>query len=279
MAIDYKSPEEVVQRAVNYLIKDQKVADDACFNFKSSAGFRKEITYRDMDFLEVLGYCDEIKVVDDALQFLVENGLVEKENAAYDEQAFLDLRMEVKKNFKGEWGTITPVLERLLYMFSSVRKPKNILAVGIFWGNAFIWNIGSSCASGKVYEATKVTGIDLNPKAIKMAKKNIGLIPDNKHIELLVEDGVKFAQHTKQKFDYVYLDVGISQIEKSLNYPILEALYDNLESGAWVVTHDTTHPYFIKSFEKYLAFVRDKQNFKESICFDIDQYGLELSIK
>ncbi len=279
MAIDYKSPEDVVEKAVKHLIKEHKVASDASFNFNSLAGLRKEIAYRDMDFLEALGYCDEVKVVDNALKFLVNNELIKSEDAHYNQEAFLNLRTEVKRRFKGEWGTITPVLERLLYMFSSVRKPKNILAVGIFWGNAFIWNIGSSCASGKVYDATKVTGIDLNPKAIKMAKQNIGLIKDNSHIELIVEDGVKFAKETEEKYDYVYLDVGISQIEKSLNYPILEALYDNLETGAWVVTHDTTHPYFIKSFEKYLAFVRNKALFRESICFDIDQYGLELTIK
>lgn len=279
MAIDYKSPPEVIEQALKRLKKERKVSSDAAFNYKSDAGFRKEVTYNDMDFLEALGYCDEVKVVDDALDFLLDNKLISHEDAFYDKKSFLDLRMEVKKSFKGDWGTITPVTERFLYMMTSVRKPKNILAIGIFWGNAFIWNIGSSCSKGKVYDVDSVIGIDLNPEAIKMAQRNIDQIPDNKHISLLVEDGIKFAKQTDRKFDYVYLDVGISQIEKSLNYPILNALYNNLEDGAWVLTHDTTHPYFNDSFKKYLGFVRDKNNFQESVCFGLDQYGLELSIK
>ncbi|MEL7146551.1 MAG: hypothetical protein AAFO69_09310 [Bacteroidota bacterium] len=279
MAIDYQSPQEVIELALKRLKKEKKVASDAAFNYSSDAGFRKEVTYKDMDFLEALGYCDEMKVVDDAMEFLLQNNLISKEDATYDKSLFLDLRMELKKKFKGDWGTITPVTERFFYMMTSVRKPKNILAVGIFWGNAVSWNIGSSCGAGKVYDAESVIGIDLNPEAIEMARKNFDQIADNEHITLLVEDGIKFAKETTQKFDYVYLDVGISQIEKSLNYPILNALYDNLEEGAWVLTHDTTHPYFNDSFEKYLAFVRDKNNFRESICFGLDQYGLELSIK
>ena len=279
MAIEYKCSEETVRLAVRRMIKDQKVSANASFNFNNSTGFRNEVAYRDMDFLEALAYADEMRVVDDVIGLLVDRGMIGKGTAFYDKQAFLDLRMFVKRNFKGEWGTITPVLERMLYMLSSVRRPKRILAIGIFWGNAFIWNVGSSCGKGKVYDAESVIGVDIDPHAIEMAQANINLIPDNKHIELVVQEGVKFATETTGTFDYVYLDVGISQIEKSLNYPILNALYSKLEKGAWVLTHDTTHPYFINSFVEYLNFVRNKDYFSESICLDIDQYGLELSIK
>ncbi len=279
MATHFISPESVIQEALNKLIKEQKVADHAVFNFQNPKGLRSEVAYRDSDFLEALGYCDEVKVVDEALQFLLDNGHILNDRAHYNKEKFLELRIEMKRKFKKEWGTITPVFERLLYMLSSVRRPKNILAVGVFWGNALTWTIGSSCGKGKVYDVDKIIGIDVNPEAIEMAKGNMAQLCGDTQIDLIAEDGVNFAKRIDQTFDYLYLDVGISQIEKSLNYPILRNLYDKLEDGAWVIAHDTTHPYFTKSFREYLEFVRNKDFFKESICFDIDTYGFELSIK
>jgi hypothetical protein len=46
-----------------------------------------------------------------------------------------------------------------------------------------------------------------------------------------------------------------------------------------VLAHDTTVPPFASQLEGYLAFVRNSANFRDSISFDIDPFGLELSIK
>jgi predicted O-methyltransferase YrrM len=278
MALHYQCEEDVLQEAVSRLKRTGKVAQDAFFNPKAEDGLRREIGYRDMDFLEHLGYCKEERIVETALRFLQEKELVGT-TAYYDPESFLKLRKEVKRKFNGEWGTITPALERMLYMFTSVRKPKRIAAIGIFWGNAFVWNVGSTCGEGKVYDAEYVYGVDLNPKATEKATANIKTLANAGHIHIVNQDGVQFIKESPHTYDYLYLDVGISQIEKSLNYNMIMAIYDKLEKGAWVVTHDTTHPYFYDSFKKYLQFVRDKEYFSESICFDFDPYGLEVSIK
>ena len=52
-----------------------------------------------------------------------------------------------------------------------------------------------------------------------------------------------------------------------------------VEVGGWVLAHDTTVPPFASQLEKYLSFVRGNKYFRESISFDIDPFGLELSIK
>jgi predicted O-methyltransferase YrrM len=278
MALHYQCNKDILQEAVNRLKKSGKVAQDAFFNEAAVNGLRREISYRDMDLLEHLGYCKEEQIVSEALKFLKELNLI-KQSDSYDLDAFLRLRMEVKKKFNGDWGTITPTLERLLYAFTSTRKPKRIAAIGIFWGNAFIWNVGSTCGTGKVYDADYVYGVDLNPKATEKAEANIRSLENSDHIHIINKEGVEFIKESQLTFDYLYLDVGISQIEKSLNYNMIKAIYDKLEKGAWVVTHDTTHPYFYDSFKKYLQFVRDKEYFSESICFDFDPYGLEVSIK
>lgn len=278
MALHFQCGEDVLQEALGRLKKTGRVAQDAYFNLAAANGLRREISYRDMDFLEHLGYCKEERVVQEALDFLKKRNLVDP-MANYDSEAFLKLRMEVKRKFNGEWGTITPSLERMLYMFTSVRKPKRFAAIGIFWGNAFIWNVGSSCGEGKIYDAEYVYGVDMNPKATEKAAANIATLDHSDHIQVVTKEGLEFIKDCTQTFDYLYLDVGISQIEKSLNYSMVRAMYDKLEKGAWVVTHDTTHPYFNDAFGKYLQFVRDKDYFSESICFDFDPYGLEVSIK
>jgi hypothetical protein len=52
-----------------------------------------------------------------------------------------------------------------------------------------------------------------------------------------------------------------------------------LSSGAWVIAHDNLDWSFADEMSLYLPFVRDKKHFSESISFDIDHCGLELSIK
>ncbi len=46
-----------------------------------------------------------------------------------------------------------------------------------------------------------------------------------------------------------------------------------------MLAHDTTAPPFADELRAYLAYVRDGSSFRESISFDVDPYGLELSIK
>ncbi len=49
--------------------------------------------------------------------------------------------------------------------------------------------------------------------------------------------------------------------------------------GAWVMAHDNLDWTARKQMAPYLEFVRDKAHFSESICFDIDDCRMELSIK
>lgn len=51
-----------------------------------------------------------------------------------------------------------------------------------------------------------------------------------------------------------------------------------MEQGG-VLAHDTMVPPFAEQLEEYLAYVRNGDNFEESASFDVDPYGLELSIR
>ena len=60
---------------------------------------------------------------------------------------------------------------------------------------------------------------------------------------------------------------------------LLKQVYDRLPEGAWVIAHDNLDWSAKKQMAPYLEFVRDGAHFSESICFDIDDCGMELSIR
>jgi predicted O-methyltransferase YrrM len=278
MTLVYTCSNKVIEMALEKLKDDGNVSRDAYFNYGAPQNLRREVTYRDLDFLYSLSETDEVEVVRSALKMLKRAGIV-PEDATYDEVAFDGLRQEVKQNFNVPGTAVTPIMERLLYMLSSLKKPRRVISVGVFCGNTLVWTAGSSCGKGKVYEAEKIYGIDIDPEVIELARTNFGQLVDTGHIELIAEDGLGVVERLDETFDYVYLDADNEEIGKGLYLEILNKLYGKIERGGWVLAHDTTCVYFGQQLTPYLNFVRNRNNFSETISFDVDPFGLELSIK
>jgi predicted O-methyltransferase YrrM len=254
------------------------VARDAYFNYDAPENLRREVAYRDFDFLSRLSRIGEVETVHSVLMWLKQKGLV-PEGATYDENAFDELEREVKEQFTIPGTSVTPVMERLLYMLSSVRRPRRVIGLGTYCGYALVWTVGPSCGSGRKYEAEKVYGIDIDAEATERAEENLGRLAHTDHIELIAEDGLRAVERLNGPFDYVFLDVESESLGKGLYLELLKRLCGKVEEGGWVLAHDTVAPPFAGQLEAYLAYVRDGENFKESISFDVDAYGLELSIK
>ena len=87
-------------------------------------------------------YRCESQVIETALQKLKDAGLVSQEV------------------FTVPGTSITPVMERLLYMLSSLRRPRRAIGLGTYCGNALVWTVGPGCGPGRAYKAEKVYGID-----------------------------------------------------------------------------------------------------------------------
>jgi len=278
MALTYTCESQVIEMALRKLKADGLVSGNAFFNYDAPRNLRKEVAYRDFDFLSRLSRTAEVETVRSVLAWLKQEGIVPEE-ATYDERAFNELRQEVKEKFTMPRSSVTPVMERLLYMLSSVRRPRRVIGIGTYCGNALVWNVGSSCGQGKVYEAEKVYGIDIDAEATERARRNFGELMYTSHIELIAEDGLKAVERLEGPFDYVYLDVDSKDLGKGLYLDLLQTLYGKVEEGGWVLAHDIVVPPFAGQLEGYLAFVRDGENFRESILFDVDAFGLELSVR
>jgi len=278
MTLIYTCENQVIEMALQKLKDAGLVSQDAYFNYDAPQQLRREVAYRDYLFLSRLSRTAEVETVRSILAWLKREGVV-PEDATYDESAFDELREEVKEKFTIPGTSITPVMERLLYMLSSVRRPRRVIELGTYCGYALVWSVGPGCGQGRVYEAEKVYGIDIDAEATEQAKGNISKLAHTDHIELVAEDGLKAVERLVGPFDYVYLDVESKELGKGIYLELLKGLHGKVEEGGWALAHDTTVPPFAEQLEEYLAFVRDGENFRQSISFDVDPFGLELSVK
>jgi predicted O-methyltransferase YrrM len=269
---------ETIETALQRLKQRGFVAADAFYNADNTQKLASQVAYRDFYFLYYLGQCAEREISSAAMGLLKQIGAIDA-GAAYSEEAFEKLRQEVRAHFKIPDTAFSPVMERLLYLLASVKRPKTILGIGIFCGYTLAWIAGASCNGGKVYQADKIYGIDIDPDAIRLSKQNFGQLEDCDPVELIVEDGRVTVERLEGPFDCIYLDTDSPEDGKGLYLDLIKALYPKLSKGGWVLAHDTTLPSFQDKLKGYLDFVRDRKLFSESISFDVDLFGLELSIK
>ena len=135
MALTYTCEDQVIEMALEKLKESGLVARDAYFNFEAPDHLRREVAYRDFDFLSRLSRIGEVETVRSILMWLKQHRIV-PEDADYDEKAFDELRQEVKRQFTIPGTSVTPVMERLLYMLSSVRRPRRVIGLGTYCGSA-----------------------------------------------------------------------------------------------------------------------------------------------
>ncbi|GEM_PF-1201707 len=281
MSLVFRAPDKAVQFAVEQLKNDGIVHPDAAFNPHAPGNLRREITYYDRDFMGRLGRTPaEAEVVDAALGMLRTHNLVD-EAAAYDAMAFDRYRVEVKTIFSGSWTSLSPTMERLMYMLTSVKRPRHLLELGSFWGYTLAWFAGPCVGTDRVYAAERVIGIDTDRMMTGKAKENFARLPHSDVVELMIGDARSILPDLPGPFDFVYLEAkNDNALEpEGLYLQLLTELYDKLVPGAWVIAHDSLDWSFASEMAEYLRFVRNSGRFTESVSFEIDQYGLELSVK
>jgi len=274
----FHPPKEAIESAVKMLKQDGIVSDDADFNYEAEEGRRKEIAHRDSDFLYRLSRVpEEALVVDSARQYLADAGLISP-TANYDASRFEAFRKEIKLMFKGTWTSITPVMERLMYMLTAVKRPATLVELGSFWGNTLAWFCGPAVGTNPEYTAKRIIGIDIDREITELAEANFARLENVEKVQLIAEDAATALERVEGPIDFLYLEAK-DEDDNSGYLDFLRQCYDKVPKGGWVIAHDTTHYDHTKDLTPYLSWVRDKANFSESICFDVDSFGLELSVK
>jgi predicted O-methyltransferase YrrM len=278
MAITFRAPDEAIDLAVRKLKADGIVHPEARFNPNAPGDLRREIAYYDQDFLRRVGRASaEEQTVDAALTMLKEHDLVPA-SASYDKEALVQHRELVRENFVGGWTSLTPTMERLIYMLTSVRRPMHLLELGSFWGFTLAWFAGPGVGPHRCYNAERIIGIDIDEKMTTQARSNFAKLPDTDRVQLIGEDARTALDHVPGPFDFVYIEAKLEHGD-GLYLDLLKQVYDRLTPGAWVIAHDNIDWSFAQEMANYLPYVRDPARFRESVSFEVDECGLELSIR
>ena len=222
----------------------------------------------------------EIEVVDAALSALVEAGVLPC--ATYDEDRFLAHRAAVRDSFDIPWTAITHRMQRLLYAISAARRPRVMVAVGIFCGNTFISNAGAACGPGACYKAERMVGLEIDPKEAERARRNVAKIDPEGRAEIVAADGVPWLLAFDGVVDLLYVDAdGKGGKGKAIYLELLEAAMHALRppsaGGSLVLAHNSVNA--AADLADYLAYVRSPANFRESVNVIIDDQGLEVSMR
>jgi predicted O-methyltransferase YrrM len=278
MTISFHPPDKVIDSILTELKEAGQVHPEAVFNSNASGGLRREVTFRDMDFMWRLGRSKHHEqIVDAALECLKSHALI-KDSDTYNKRSFAEFRRTVQEEFQGSWSSLTPVMERLIYMLTSVRRPKNLLELGSFWGYTLAFFAGPCIGVTPSFQAERIIGIDIDKANTELARENFSRLPNTDSIELIANNALKALPAIPGPFDFVYIEAKDEKTE-GLYLDILKAVYDRLPEGAWIIAHDNNDWTFRSEMAQYLPYVRDTVNFSQSICFDVDNCGLELTIK
>jgi predicted O-methyltransferase YrrM len=278
MSLVFRTPQRAIDLALERLKREGMVHSEAEFNPGAAGDLRREVTYYDRDLMYRLGRtAAEEEIVDSALAMLKEHGLIDPE-AAYDKDAFSRHRADVRGKFEGTWTSLSPTMERLMYMLTSVRRPAHLIEFGSFWGYTLAWFAGPCVGPHAAYKAERVIGIDVDKEMTARAADNFKKLGNSGHVELVAEDARSALERIEGPLDFVYIEAKSDEME-GLYLSLLKQVYGRLDTGAWVIAHDNLDWSFAEEMAEYLPYVRDPERFTQSVSFEIDSCGLELSIR
>lgn len=250
------------------------VSDDAVFSRQNKSNLRSRVCYRDFDFLEFLGTTKHTsQVINEAISFLL-NEIMLESLYTFNDDTFYQYRDQVKAYFDGNWSSISPMMEKLIYALSEIKSGDTFVEIGSFWGNSLAWFSGPHVNN---HQCT-FYGVEIDEDMHNLAMSNFQKLGIHKNIIFVNQNGLEFLRNFNKPIDMLYLEAK-SEEDDSHYIQFLNEIYPRLPIGAWVIAHDTTRFLLKNKMERYLDFVRDSDKFSHSFNFDIDNFGLELSIK
>lgn len=211
---------------------------------------------------------EEIRIVDGALSFLVDCGVLP--HTTYDRERMLAHRNAVRQRFEIPWTGISPRMQRLLYAINAIVQPRVMVAVGIFCGNTFISNAGAAIGPGAVYRAERLVGIEIEAGETPRAERNVQTVDPEGRAEIVTADGVEWIRRNEGLIDLLYIDANGSYLDIAR-----AAAAGKLRDGSLLLAHNSVN--MADSIAEYLNYVRDPANCHESVNVCIDDQGLEVT--
>lgn len=197
----------------------------------------------------------------------------------FDWRRYHDFHDQVSACFSVPATSITPLMARVLYGISATAKPKRVLIVGAYAGNAMVWLTGPGFGLKTLYPGTKALGIDIDRDATELARANFSALGVDSRIELLCADALEVTPKLEGPWDLVFLDAEDPRTGKAIYLDLFQRYSPHLRPGGLLLAHDICVPKFTNDLAGYRDAVRDPAHFRRSAPLEIDPCGLELSVK
>lgn len=224
-----------------------------------------------------LGRQQQDLAVERLCQRLAGAGLLPR--GGFPAEAFHELRARVHDAFEVPETSITPMMARTLFAVAAALRPRTVVGIGTYAGNALVWLAGPALCRPALQPAGTVVGCDIDGPATALARANFARLDPGAGVELVEADGHDLLAASADPIDLLYLDADRPGDRKGIYRPLLEAALPRLRPGAVVLAHDACLPLFAEALQPYLALVRDPAHFRASLALAVDDCGVELSVR
>jgi predicted O-methyltransferase YrrM len=199
--------------------------------------------------------------------------------AGFPAEAFHELRERVHAAFDVPETSITPMMSRTLFALAASLRPRRVVGVGTYAGNALVWLAGPGLCRPPLCDEPEVLGCDIDAGATELARSNFRRLDAQAGVDLVCADGLDVLAASAEPIDLLYLDADRPEDRKGIYLPLLEAALPRLRPGSVVLAHDVLLPLFAEHVRGYLERVRDPDAFRVSVPLPVDDCGLELTIR
>lgn len=199
--------------------------------------------------------------------------------AAFPGSAFHELRARVHDAFEVPETSITPMMARTLFAVAAALRPRMVVGIGTYAGNALVWLAGPTLCRPPLQDAGAAVGCDIDAGATALARANFARLDPAGPVELVQADGHDLLAASTEPIDLLYLDADRPGDRKGVYRSLLEAALPRLRPGAVVLAHDACLPLFAEALRPYLALVRDRASFRASLALAVDDCGVELTVR
>ena len=218
------------------------------------------------------------EIAGSVLARLGQAGFLPAKASPFPSQDYHRARELIVERFEVPTTTMTNLACRVLYGLAAAREPESVLGLGTFVGYAVAWLFAPGLRGLGRYQAKRLVACDIDMDANRAARRNFALLPGGETIEVLTVDADRCIQEVEGPIDMLYLDVDSTEEGKRGYVRLLRGIRPKLASGALVVAHDITHPWFVKDLAGYKELVRDRSLFTASATLSVDPCGIEVTM-
>jgi predicted O-methyltransferase YrrM len=163
---------------------------------------------------------------------------------------------------------------RFLFGVGSLQRPKTLVGIGTYYGNALSWLAAPGFSRQRSYDGVRAIGVDTDKAAVLGFRDNAmraGLA-----VEVVCADGITWLEEFPDPIDVLYLDLDTPTHGKADYLTCVDVASKLLQPGSIVVAHD----FYEEKFKNDMSEFRDGVTARgaQIMAIRTDVYGFALAL-